>query len=397
MRKVSIVCLIAAVVGSACSSTGPGASPSASSPVASTGPVTSPTGAPPATGGSITFVDTAGGANFQKFFGQILPGASTELGIDIKYVPGSGAELQTRLEAQKGAEADVDLVLIKPDVLGNMLKAGLAFEPLTDHATQIPNLAFIEPNDLKEAFGLETNGQATPFFRDQFGILFDSAKIPNPPKSWQEFFDRRAEWAGHIGMIRPDAKSGGGRLMLRDFLIGAGVDFSKSLAELQASTEWKDGLEKFREFATAMYQPLASEATVLFQQFKNGDVWISEYAIDFTLWSRDQGLLPETMKAAVFDSGMYGGAAYLAVPANAPADKKERAYRVLDWLLSEKTQVQMQTEMWEYMAINKFDAVPAKTWDTIPRWDDIKAKRLPLTNLDAFNWLKENGMSYAGG
>ncbi len=382
MRNLLVVCLVAAVVGAACTTAGPGASPAGSAAGA---------------GGSITFADTAGGANFQKFFGSILPQASKDLGIEIKYVPGAGAELQTRLEAQKGAEVDVDLILLKPDVLGNMLKAGLAFDPLTDHATQIPNLAFIEPNDLKEAFGLPTNGQATPFFRDQFGLLFDSAKIPKPPTSWQEFFDRRAEWAGHIGMIRPDAKSGGGRLMLRDFLIGAGVDFKKPLPELQASAEWKAGLEKFREFAKAMYQPLASEPTVLFQQFKNGDVWISEYAIDFTLWSRDQGLLPETMKAAVFDSGMYGGAAYLAVPANTPAAKKELAYRVLDWLLSEQTQVRMQTEMWEYMAINKFDAVPAKTWETIPRWEDVQDKRIPLTNLDAFNWLKENGMTYAGG
>ena len=46
-------------------------------------------------------------------------------------MPGSGAELQTKLEAQKGAAADVALVLLKPDVLGNMLNAGLAFEPLT--------------------------------------------------------------------------------------------------------------------------------------------------------------------------------------------------------------------------------------------------------------------------
>jgi putative spermidine/putrescine transport system substrate-binding protein len=396
MRKIAIVCLAAAAIGSACSSTGPGGSSAGSAP----SPVTegSPPAATPVSGGSITFADTAGGANFQKFFGQILPNASKDLGIDIQYVPGAGGELQTKLEAQKGAEADVALVLLKPDVLGNMLKAGLEFEALSpDHTAQITNLSLIDPKDLTEAFGVATNGRATPFWRDQFGILYDSAKIPNPPKSWQEFFDRRAEWAGHIGMIRPDAKSGGGRLMLRDFLIGAGVDFSKSFADLQASTEWKDGLEKFRQFATAMYQPLASEPTVLFQQFKTGDVWISEYAIDFTLWSRDQGLLPGTIKAAVFDSGMYGGAAYLAVPANAPADKKELAYRVIDWLLSEKTQVQMQTQMWEYMAINKFDAVPAATWDTIPRWEDIQSKRIPLTNLDAFNWLKETGMTFAGG
>jgi hypothetical protein len=50
--------------------------------------------------------------------------------------------------------------------------------------------------------------------------------------------------------------------------------------------------------------------------------------------------------------------------------------------------------MYEYMAINKFDAVPAKTWDKIPRWSDVQSKRIPLTNLESYNWLKQNGGSY---
>nr|MBA2756769.1 hypothetical protein [Chloroflexota bacterium] len=83
MRNLLVVCLVAAFVGAACTTTGPGASPAGSAAGA---------------GGSITFADTAGGANFQKFFGSILPQASKDLGIEIKYVPGAGAELQTRLE-----------------------------------------------------------------------------------------------------------------------------------------------------------------------------------------------------------------------------------------------------------------------------------------------------------
>lgn len=383
MRKLPIAGLIAVLIAAGCSGTSPGASSGAS------GSGTS--------GGTITFTDTAGGANFQKFFGEILPKASAELGFQIKYVPSSGAELQPRLAAQSAGQGDVDLVLLKPDVLGNMIQAGIPFDTLTSQTGAIPNLSLVDPNDLQEAFGVATNGRATPFWRDQFGIIYDSAKIPNPPKTWQEFFDRRTEWAGHIGMIRTDATSGGGRLMLRDFLIGSGVDFSQPLATLQASSSWKDALAKFTQFSGAMYRPLASDPTVLFQQFKQGEVWITEYAIDFSLWSRDQGLLPPTVKATVFDSGLYGGASYLVVPSNAPDARRQLAYKLINWLLSPTTQVQMQTEMWEYMAINNFDQVPAKTWDTIPSWNDVKNKRIPLTNLDAFNWLKENGMSYVAG
>lgn len=377
MRKLSFVGLMAGLLVTACGAPGVG----------------TPT-AGPTSGGSVTFMDTAGGANIQSFFGQILPDAEKELGIKVQYLPGSGPDLQTRLSAQKDGQADVGLVLLKPDVLGNMVSGGITFASLTDQKATIPNLGLIEPKDLQEAFGVTTGGRATPFWRDQFGIIYDSAKISKPPTSWQDFISRKNEWKGHIGMIRPDAGSGGGRLMMRDFLIGQGVDFSMPFAQLQTTQAWKDGLAKFKDFTSAFYLPLAADAPGLFNQFKQGDTWITEYAIDFTLWSADQGLLQNTVKATIFPSGLYGGASYLAVPANAPADKKAVAYRLVNWLISQKTQVRMQTQMYEYMAINKFDAVPAKTWDKIPRWSEVQSKRIPLSNLESFNWIKQNGTTY---
>ena len=384
MRRSFIVGLVAMLVATACGGAGTGSPSGTTLPAAGSN-------------GSITFLDTAGGANFQAFFGQLLPDAEKELGIKISYLPGSGADLLTRLKAQGAGQGDVGLALLKPDVLGNMLDAKVPFSTLTDAKAEIPNLSLIDPNDLKEAFGVATNGRATPFWRDQFGIIYDSTKISNPPTSWNDFYARRAEWKGHIGMIRPDASSGGGRLMMRDFLIGAGVDFSKTFPEpLQSTPEWTAGLAKFKDFSSNFYQPLAGEANTLFQQFKQGDVWITEYAIDFTLWSADQGLLQQTVKASVFPTGLYGGASYLAAPANASPDQKKNANALINWLLSEKTQLRMLTQMYEYMAINKFDGVPAKINEKIPAWDIVKSRRIPLTNLPSYNWLKENGGTYVG-
>lgn len=386
MRRSFVVGLVAMLVAAACGGSGAG-----------TPTATGATLPAPGSNGSITFLDTAGGANFQAFFGQLLPDAEKELGVKISYLPGAGADLLTRLKAQGSGQGDVGLALLKPDVLGNMLDAKIPFTTLTDAKAEIPNLSLIDPNDLKEAFGVATNGRATPFWRDQFGIIYDSTKVANPPTSWNDFYARRAEWKGHIGMIRPDASSGGGRLMMRDFLIGAGVDFSKTFPEpLQSTPEWTAGLAKFKDFSSNFYQPLAGEANTLFQQFKQGDVWITEYAIDFTLWSADQGLLQQTVKASVFPTGLYGGAAYLAVPANASPDQKKNANALINWLLSEKTQLRMLTQMYEYMAINKFDGVPAKINEKIPAWDIVKSRRIPLTNLPSYNWLKENGGTYIG-
>jgi putative spermidine/putrescine transport system substrate-binding protein len=348
----------------------------------------------PPRGGSITYMNTAGGANFETFWAKMVPKASQELGTDVKYVAGAGPEAQQRLAA--GA-ADIDVILLKPDTLANMLDSGLKFVTLTDHEQEIPNIKLVDPSELKEALGVPTNGTAAPFWRDQFGILYDSAKIPDPPSTWQEFFDRRNEWAGHIGTIRMDAKSGGGRLMLRDFLIGFGVDFSKPLDELRNSPEWKSATEKFTEFSKAFSQPLAPDPTVMYQQFKQGNVWITEYAIDFTLWARGQGLVPDTIKTTFFPSGHYGGHAYLAIPESVSPEQRQRAFAFTNWLLSVDTQVTMMNQMWQYMGIEKFDAVSEEVWENIPRWEEIKDARLLLENAEAFNYLKEHGTELVAG
>ncbi|WP_410513318.1 extracellular solute-binding protein [Paenibacillus sp. BR2-3] len=340
---------------------------------------------------SITFIDTAGGANTQKFFSDIIPKASSELGIKINYVTGAGAEIQQRLAAQKQGEGDIDVLLLKPDGIGNMIQAGIPFETLENNP-EIPNISLVAAGELKEALGVATNGTAVPFWHDQFGILYNSDKIKNPPKSWEEFYERRNEWAGHIGMIRPDAKSGGGRIMQRDFLLGYGVDFSKSFEEVQKTTEWTNGLAKIGDFSKALFKPLASEPPVLFQQFASEDVWITEYAIDYTLWSRDQGLLPESVKSTFFPSGHYGGAAYLAIPSSISDSQKELASRFVNWMLSEKTQINMMETLWIYMGIDKYDNVPQTVWNNVPSWDVVKNSRIPLNNNDAYTFLKEKGM-----
>jgi putative spermidine/putrescine transport system substrate-binding protein len=347
--------------------------------------------------GGVTFVDTAGGANFQRFFNEILPGASEELGLDIDYVPSSAPEMQQRLSAQAEGQGDIGLMLVKPDGIGNMLEEGIELVDLTEHTDAIPNLDDVDPAELQTALGVPTDGGAAPFWRDQFGLIYNEEHIPDPPASWQEFFERRGEWEGRIGMIRPDADSGGGRIMLRDFLIAEGADFDLEFAELQETSEWQQGLENFAEFSQAFHEPLASEPALLFQQFASGEIWITEYAIDFSLWTRDQGLLPESIRASFLEEGHYGDAAYLAIPANATEEQRTAALELVNWLLSVDTQVNMITEMWQYMGIERFEEVPEEVWENIPHWDEVQESRIPLENADAFGWLRENGMEYSAG
>ncbi len=141
--------------------------------------------------GSITFVDTAGGANFQQFFKEIIPQAEQELGLQISYVPSSAPELLQRL---RSGQANQDVILLKPDGLTSLLSNAVPLVHLQSRRPKIPNLSLVADADIKSVLGVPTYGQAVPFWRDQFGIIYDKAKIKNPPKSWQDFYNRRNEW-----------------------------------------------------------------------------------------------------------------------------------------------------------------------------------------------------------
>ena len=338
---------------------------------------------------SITFFDVCSGANFQQFFNKILPLAQEELGFTIDYVPaGTGAVLLQRLLAGGGKE---HVILSNEFVVADFLTAGVDLVDLEANAAEIPNMSLVSDSEKTTVVGIPTNGRGTPFWRHQLGIIYNSAKIPNPPKSWQEYVERSGEWAGHIGMIRPDAGPPPGRYMIYDFLRGYGVDENLPLEELQATPEYKTAIEAFKTFSQSFYKPPFNSPPFMFQQFATGNIWISELPIDYALWSRDQGLLPETVHATFFPTPLVNGSCWTTVPSNISEDHQHAAFALINWLLSIETQSRMLTEMHQYPAIDAWDQMPTDAFADIPTWEEIAPIRKPLANNDLFNWIKENG------
>lgn len=346
----------------------------------------------------LVFVDTNSGANFQLFFNEkVIPEAASKLGIDVEYVVSSGPEIVERMKAWgSDQEGDIHFLLLKQDTLGDMFKNNIAvLKVYPDLTSKVPNITKISKQNLEVNDAVQLDGKAALFWRSQMAICYDSTKIPNPPKSWKEFYERREEFKGHIGMLRADAKSSGGRRMIYGFLNAFGVDFKKPYAELKESKEWKDAWVKFEEFSKYFFKPLASEPPILYQQFKSGDVWITEYALDYTLWSRDQGLLPESVKGLFFQEGDTSGAdALLVIPEKIGAAEKESALIFMNFLLSDETQIDMITTMWQYTGTDIEDKIPASVWDNIPKWSVAEKSRIKFENADAQTYIMENGDSH---
>ncbi|HEY3522564.1 MAG TPA: hypothetical protein VGK63_02580 [Candidatus Limnocylindrales bacterium] len=345
---------------------------------------------------TITLIDTNSGANFQQWFQQtFVPEAQKDLGVTINYVVSSGPETLQRMQAMTAGQGDFDVVFMKDNDLVNWVKTGIKLENLKDHLSDIPNLSKTPLEDEKTVLGTDVNYEGALFWRSQGATIVDTAKIANPPKSWKELYDRRAEFKGHITMVRPDAKSGGGRTYMYGFFHAFGVPFDtvSDLTALQATPQWKDAEAKFTDLTSYMTNPLPAEPPNMFQLFNEGTAWISDYAQDYTIWATTQKLVPPTMKAYPMSEGEARSAdGHLVIPSNIPDSRKPMAYKLLNYMLDDKIQLQLLTQMYQYPGTDAYTRAPADAFTKIPTFEEGRKPLFNITNSAAYDWFKENGM-----
>ena len=345
---------------------------------------------------TVTVVDTVSGPNFQAFWKTyLIPKVRKDLGIEVRYALGTGPTLQLQMKSWREGAPEFTLLFIKGLDLSNMVLAGIPLQPLLPEKAAIPNLSLEPASFLATNNGVPLEGKGVLFWRAQFDLIYNSKFISNPPKTWKEFFDRRKEFKGHIGLIRPDAGSGGGRAFIYSFLAAFGVDFTQPFADLQKSAAWKSAWADFTEFSKYFAQPVAPSPPVMFHQFQTEQVWITDYAQDYSLWSAAQGQLPPTTKAAPLDKNIVGASnSWFAVPAVASPEQKALDYKVINALISPEVQLHMLETMYEYPGTNAWRKAPASAWQKIPPVDKAEAAGIRMTNLEASTYLQQKGMDH---
>ncbi len=376
MRKILIVLLVLAFAATLASATGGQES------TAKKG-----TDAPK----EIVFMDTQSGANFQQWFQTIaLPAAQEALGIKIKYVVGKDSEIFERMKAWK--EGKGDIAVLYPKSTATIIKEGKipveVFSP-----DKVPNMTKIDPALQVSTEGIAINNKALAYFYTTYALIYNSQYVKNPPKSWKEFYDRRGEFKGHIGFMRPDAKSSAGWRQPFAFL-NAFCDFSKKFDP--NSSDFRDAWAKLKDFYTYSTLPLSAEPTNVFESFNAGDTWITLYAMDYSLWSARQGTMPPTTKAMFLEEGVdAGGQSYLLVPSNIPEADKQAAYKLVNYLLSDDQQIRMISTMWQYNStIIEKSKIPSIVWEQIPQVEVAKKAAIPTNRVssEAIEWIKQHSL-----
>jgi putative spermidine/putrescine transport system substrate-binding protein len=336
----------------------------------------------------LVVADSMSGANFQTYWQKtVIPAVKQALGVNLKYLVTSDAEQIQRAKAWRPGQGDFHILF--PKSMASWVKSGV---PLENLSGVVPNASKIPPDFLKHHEGVELNGTGLLYWRTSYALIHNSQYVKNPPKSWKEFYDRRAEWKGHIGLLRPDAKSSAGWRQRLIFLHAFLKDkMTLPIAQLEKDPAFQDAWAKLKDFTKYATLPLASEPVNLFENYNSGETWISLYAQDYALWSARQGTMPPTIKATYPEEGADEiGTAYLAVPANIPPEYKEVALKVINYLLSDDQQIRLITTMWQYPATEITDQVPPIAWEMVPKLEVLTKTAVPRDRIrkDMIDYIK---------
>ena len=339
----------------------------------------------------LVLADSQSGANFQAYWQKyVMPAVKQALGVNIRYLVTSDAEQIQKTKAWRPGQGDIHILF--PKSIATWVSSGVPLETLT--SANVPNLSRIDPRFLKSDEGVDLQGKGALYWRTSYALIYNTQFVKTPPKSWKEFYDRRAEFKGHIGLVRPDAKSSSAwrqrYMFLHAFLK---EKMTHPMAELEKDPAWIDAWNKLKDFGKYAKLPMASEPPNLFEDFNAGETWIALYAQDYSLWSARQGTMPPTIKAVYPEEGADEiGTAYLAVPANIPPEYKAVALKVVNYLLSDDQQIRLLTTMWQYPGTEITDQAPPIVWEIVPKLDVLMRTAVPRERIrkDIIDHIKKN-------
>lgn len=259
------------------------------------------------------------------------------------------AEAVTRVVAEKAAGktegGSVDMIWINGANFLSMKEQGLLHGPFV---AGLPNAKYLDlspasPNSVD--FTTPVDGMESPWRLARFVFNYDTARVDAPPRSMAGF----ATWAAaHPGRFtHPDPSNFMGATFLKQALIELAPDpsalqqpvtdaaFSAQTAPLWA---WYDAL---RPNLWHKGESFPENQSVQQQLLNDGEI---DIAMSFDPASAaaaiTQGLLPETTRVFVPQTGSIGNVSFVAIPFDAA--HKAGAEVVANFLLDPATQAHMQ-------------------------------------------------------
>ena len=306
-----------------------------------------------------------GSTTTNEFIDWVGERVADEYGVDLTHVKLSDtAEAVSRVLAEKQAGRDdggaVDLIWINGPNFAAMKEAGLLFGPF---AEELPNWELVDQSKpVTEDFTVPTDGFESPWAAAQVVFMYDSADLPEPPRTMRALADWAEANPGRFTFPQPPDFLGS--TFLKQALYGVVGDDAVLLQPADAANYdevtaplwtfldrltphlWRSG-QAYPQTGPRQIQLMADDEIDLAISFSPGEA--STAIANFEL--------PDTIRTYVMDGGTIGNASFVAIPYN--SDAKEGAMVVANLLLSPEAQARaLDPEVLGYATVLDVEALP---------------------------------------
>ncbi len=298
---------------------------------------------------------------------EVLAPAAKEEGVTLRRVPVADTkEAINRILAERQAgrtDGAVDLVWVNGDNFATGRQAG-AWR--CGWSSVLPNMRFTDPADplLTEDFGTEVAGCEAPWHKAQFTLVYDSAKVSDPPRTLEGVLDWVEANPGRFTYPAPPDFTGS--VFVRQAL------YSVSGGHQNVPAEYHE--EAFDELTPALWSRLLEIAPSLWRGGRTYprdsvalDKLFAEGQVDMTMTYGPatltdlvaKGTFPTTTRVLTLDEGTVGNASFLAIPSTSGNDAG--AMVVANLALSPDQQLaKADPDVWGQFTVLDVDRLPER-------------------------------------
>ncbi|WP_165247426.1 ABC transporter substrate-binding protein [Adlercreutzia sp. ZJ141] len=286
------------------------------------------------------------------------------VGMDINDIL---TQLSGEMQANPNANGTIDFVWINGENFASVKKNGYVWGPFVDYLPNYNDYVDGTSTDITIDFGNPTEGFEAPYGKAQMVFWVDGATVKDVPKNPDEFLEFCKAHPGQVSYPEPGDFTGTAFISCLIAGVIGKQEFEK-LASINDATKdevkaiIEPGLAYLRDLAPYLWKEgstYPADSTTCSQMYADGEL-IFNMGYGDPQTDVDQGILPETTKAFVFESGTVGNTNFMAIPANAP--HKAAALVAINEVISPELQLDQYVQL-RQMSVLDMDKLP----------DDVKA------------------------
>lgn len=280
-----------------------------------------------AAGSEVNFGMWSGDEARNRYYQTVVAATvKQQYGITLRFVPTADvADIVNKLLNEKGAGkiagGTIDLVWINGENFRTAKQGGVLWGPFAD---QLPNIRHFPAEARQRDFGSAIEGYEAPYQRAQFVFAYETARMPEPPRSIEKLRDWIKTHPGRFTYIAPPDFTGSA--FIRHILLfylkqnsGGALDTSFDEQRYQRAAEPTVAyLNEIKPYLWRKGETYPSSPKEADRLFANSEIDLTmSYGPSFASERIALGEYPATVRTFVFDEGTIGNYSNLAIAFNA--------------------------------------------------------------------------------